>query len=181
MSLNDLSRYGAFHLGDGTAGGQRVLARASLDQMRAPKLRKAGTDDEMGLGWHLRTLGGVMTAAHGGTLGHCLLLELVPARNLVLAILTNHTDGWRLIQDVERAALKQLEGLTLNPAQAIGHRGVNETMPDAPLLAKQPDPAPYLGVSRRPPVGTVTVAADGGSSCSWTRARWVSTHRIAPS
>ena len=157
MSLNDFLKYGAFHLGDGTAGGQRVLARASLDQMRAPKLRKAGTDDEMGLGWHLRTLGGVTTAAHGGTLGHCLLLELVPARNLVLAILTNHTDGWRLIQDVERAALKQLEGLTLNPAQAIGHRGVNETMPDAPLLAKQPDPAPYLGVYRRPPVGTVTV------------------------
>ena len=162
MSLNDLLKYGAFHLGDGTAGGQRVLARASLDQMRAPKLRKAGTDDEMGLGWHLRTLGGVTTAAHGGTLGHCLLLELVPARNLVLAILTNHTDGWRLIQDVERAALKQLEGLTLNPAQAIGHRGVNETMPDAPLLAKQPDPAPYLGMYRRPPVGTVTVTADGG-------------------
>ena len=173
-------KYATFHLGDGTAGGQRVLARASLDQMRAPKLRKAGTDEEMGLGWHLRTLGGVTTAAHGGTLGHCLLLELVPARNLVLAILTNHTDGWRLIQDVERAALKQLEGLTLNPAQAIGHRGVNETMPDAPLLAKQPDPAPYLGMYRRPPVGTVTVTADGGQF-SWTRARWVSTHRIAPS
>ena len=95
------------------------------------------------------------TAAHGGTLGHCLLLELVPARNFVLAILTNHTDGWRLIQDVERAALKQLEGLALNPAQAIGHRGVNETMPDAPLLSKQPDPAPYPGVYRRPPVSTV--------------------------
>ena len=161
MSLNDLLKYGAFHLGDGTSGGQRVLARSSLDQMRAAKLRKAGTDDEMGLGWHLRTLSGVTTAAHGGTLGHCLLLELVPARNLVLAILTNHTEGWRLIQDVERAALKQLEGLALTPTQAIGHRGVNETMPDAPILSPPPDFAQYVGTYRRPPVGTVVVKVDG--------------------
>ena len=42
-----------------------------------------------------------------GTLGgHILLLELVPERNFALAILTNANNGWRLIQDVERAALK---------------------------------------------------------------------------
>ena len=141
MSLQDILTYGQFHLGDGTGrNGQQVLTRASLEQMRTPRVKKTGTDDEMGLGWHLRRVGGVMTAAHGGTLGHTLLLELVPARNLVLAILTNHADGWRLIQDVERASLTRLEGLTLDPAQAIGHRGVNETMPDVPILATQPDP-----------------------------------------
>jgi hypothetical protein len=95
-----------------------------------------------------------MTAAHGGTLGHILLLELVPERNLAFAILTNHGDGWRLIQDVERTALTVLEGMTLPPSQSIGHRGLNETMPDAPILAKQPDPAPYVGVYRRPPLTT---------------------------
>jgi hypothetical protein len=104
-----------------------------------------------------------MTAAHGGTLGHCLLLELVPERNLALAILTNHSDGWRLIQDVERAALKLLEDMPLDPAQTIGHRGVNETMPDAPILAAQPDPAPYLGTYRRPPLDAETVVRmEGG-------------------
>ena len=130
--------------------------------MRTPKVRKSSTDDEMGLGWHLRRVGGVMTAAHGGTLGHILLLELVPERNFALAILTNHANGWRLIQDVERSALTVLEGMTLDPAQAIGHRGINETMPDAPILAKQPDPAPYLGVYRRPPMGTNTVRVQDG-------------------
>lgn len=158
MSLNDLLSYAKFHLGDGTGrDGKPVLTRASLDLMRAPKIRKNATDDEMGLGWHLRRVGGVMTAAHGGTLGHILLLELVPERNFALAILTNHANGWRLIQDVERRALTVLEGMTLDPAQAIGHRGINETMPDAPILAKQPDPAPYVGVYRRPPMGTNTV------------------------
>ena len=163
MSLADVLAYGTFHLGDGTGrDGQRVLTRASLELMRTPRLRKNSTDEEIGMAWHLRKVGGVMTAAHGGTLGHCLLLELVPERNLVLAILTNHADGWRLIQDVERAALTLLEGMTLDPAQAIGHRGVNETMSDAPILARQPDAAPYVGVYRRPPSGTTTVREQNG-------------------
>ena len=155
MSLNDLLAYGRFHLGDGKGRDDaQVLSRASLEQMRTPQLRKNATDEEMGLGWHLRRVGGVMTVAHGGTLGHILLLELVPERNLAFAILTNHGDGWRLIQDVERTALSLLEGVTLAPAQAIGHRGLNETIPDVPLLSKQPDPAAYLGVYRRPPLTT---------------------------
>jgi CubicO group peptidase (beta-lactamase class C family) len=155
MSLNDMLAYARFHLGDGSSrDGTRVLTRASLEQMRTARLRKNATDEEMGLGWHLRKVGGVMTAAHGGTLGHILLLELVPERNLALVILTNHSDGWRLIQDVERAALTLLEGMTLSPTQTIGHRGLNETMPDAPILPTQPDPAPYLGVYRRPPLNT---------------------------
>jgi CubicO group peptidase (beta-lactamase class C family) len=155
MSLNDMLAYARFHLGDGTGrDGARVLTRASLEEMRTSRLRKNSTDDEMGLGWHLRPVGGNTTAAHGGTLGHILLVELVPARNLALAIFTNHSDGWRLIQDVERAALTLLEGMTLPPTQAIGHRGLNETMPEAPILATQPDPAPYLGIYRRPPLTT---------------------------
>jgi CubicO group peptidase (beta-lactamase class C family) len=158
MSVSDMLTYAQFHLGDGAgADGKPVLTRASLEKMRAPRVPKIGTDDAMGLGWHLRRIGGVMTAAHGGTLGHISLLELVPERRMALAIQTNHSNGWRLIQDVERAALTLLEGLTLDPAQAIGHRGLNETMPDAPLLAAQPDPAPYIGVYRRPPLTTTNV------------------------
>ena len=68
MSLNDLLKYAQFHLGDGTgAAGKTVMSRATLELMRKPRVPKAGTDDEMGLGWHLRRLSGVMTVAHGGT------------------------------------------------------------------------------------------------------------------
>jgi CubicO group peptidase (beta-lactamase class C family) len=164
MSLADLVSYGKFHLGDGTgANGQPVLTSATLERMRTPRLRKQATDEDMGLGWHLRRVGPITTAAHGGTLGHCLLLELVPERNLVLVILTNHSEGWRLIQDVERAALKILENAVLDPRQTIGHRGVNETMPDAPLLATQPDPAAYVGTYRRPPLTAMnTVRVENG-------------------
>jgi CubicO group peptidase (beta-lactamase class C family) len=163
MSLHDVLAYGAFHLGNGTgADGKAVLSQASLELMRTPRVHKAGTDDDMGIGWHLRTVGGVATAAHGGTLGHCLLIELVPARHLAFAILTNHSDGWKLVQDVERATLKIMEGLAVEPTHALAHRGVNETMPDVPLLATQPDPAPYVGTYRRPPSGMNTVSLQNG-------------------
>jgi len=162
MSLGDLLKYAEFHMGDGTANGTRVLSPASLALMQTPRVRKNATDEDMGLGWHLRRIGGVLTAAHGGTLGHCLLVELVPERHLAIAILTNHSSGWQLIQDVERTALKLLEGLALEPAQSIGHRGVNETMPDVPLLATQPDSSPYVGVYRRPPSGSNTVRVQNG-------------------
>jgi hypothetical protein len=127
--------------------------------MRAPRLTKNSTLDEMGLGWHLRPVGGTMTAAHGGTLnGHCLHVQLVPTRNLAFVILTNHTDGWRLVQDVEHAILRRYAGVALTPNQAIGHRGVNEAMTfHSKPLAAQPSSAEYVGTYQRPPVGTVEV------------------------
>ena len=114
--MTDLLAYAQFHLGDGTVAGERVLARAALDLMKTPQLRKQSMDDDVGLAWHLRAVGPIRTAAHGGTLaGHILLLELVPERNFAIGILTNANVGWRLIQDVERAALKSYFGATFAP------------------------------------------------------------------
>ena len=160
VCLADLLTYAKFHLGDGTVGGERLLSRTSLELMKTPQLRKQSTDDQIGLGWHLRTVGPNRTAAHGGTLGgHILLLELVPERNFAIAILTNASNGWRLIQDVERAALKSYAGATFTPNQAIAHRGLVETLPSAEPLASQPDPAPYVGKYMRP-MNSVVVRAD---------------------
>jgi CubicO group peptidase (beta-lactamase class C family) len=163
-TVNDLLTYAEFHLGDGTALGQRILPRTALDQMKTPQIKKNSTDDEIGLGWHLRRLNGVLTAAHGGTLGgHTLHIQLVPERSLAFVILTNHSDGWRLIQEVERATLKSYEGVTLAPGQAIAHRGVSERMDaHAQPLAKQPDLEQYVGIYQRPPVGKVELRDEGG-------------------
>jgi len=130
-----------------------------------PLLRKNSTTDEIGIGWHLRRLDGVLTAAHGGTLGgHCLHVQLVPERNLAFGILTNHNVGWRLIQDVERAILELYEGLALAPGQATGgNRGGNEDMTvHAVALPDQPEVGTYVGTYQRPPIGTVTVGAEDG-------------------
>ena len=162
VCITDLLNYAKFHLGDGSAAnGERVLKRESLELMRTPQMRKQSTDDDMGIGWHLRQVGPVRTASHGGTLGgHILLLEIVPERNFAFAMLTNANTGWRAIQDVEREALKSYLGATFAKNQAIAHRGLVETLPSYEALARQPDPAPYLGTYARPN-NKVVVRGDG--------------------
>ncbi len=152
-----------FHLGDGTTpSGERVLSRASLEMMRTTQLHKQSTDDDIGIAWHLRNVGPLRVAAHGGTLaGHILLLELVPERNFAIGILTNSSNGWRLIQDVEREALKAYHGATFPKNYAIAHRGLVETLPNVEPLATQPDPAPYVGRYLRP-MNAVSVRVEGG-------------------
>ena len=163
LCMTDLMTYARFHMGDGTsAKGERVLTRASLEAMRTPQLRKQSTDDDIGIAWHLRTVGPIRTASHGGTLGgHILLLEIVPERNFAIGILTNANTGWRVIQDVEREALKTYLGATYAPNQAIAHRGLVETLPTAQPLAEQPDPTPYAGTYVRPSNSVVVRAAAG--------------------
>ena len=163
LCMTDLLAYARFHMGDGTAAnGDRVLKRESLEQMRTVQLRKQGTDDDIGLAWHIRQVGPIRTFGHGGTLGgHILLLEIVPERNFAIAILTNANTGWRLIQDVERGALKSYLGATYAANQAIAHRGLVETLPSAEPLANQLDPAPYVGTYTRPS-NSYVVRAEGG-------------------
>jgi CubicO group peptidase (beta-lactamase class C family) len=161
VCIEDLLSYARFHLGDGrAASGERVLRRETLEQMRTMQLHKQSTDDDIGIAWHLRTVGSVRTAAHGGTLGgHILLLELVPERDFAIGILTNASNGWRLIQDVERAALTSYHGASFAANQAIAHRGLVETLPAVKALTTQPDPAPYVGRYLRP-TNAVVVRAD---------------------
>jgi CubicO group peptidase (beta-lactamase class C family) len=163
LCMTDLMAYARFHLGDGTApNGERVLKKESLELMRTPQARKQANDDDIGIGWHLRTMGTVRTASHGGTLGgHILLLEIVPERNFAIAILTNASAGWRLIQDVEREALRSYLGVTYATNQAIAHRGLVETLPAVEPMARQPDLSPYVGTFARPN-NTVVVRVEGG-------------------
>jgi CubicO group peptidase (beta-lactamase class C family) len=162
MSVTDLLRFGQFHI-DGGTGEQSILSKPTIEQMRAAQVRKSPTEDDMGIGWHLRRLNDVVTAAHGGTDdGHVLFVEIVPERNLVLVVLTNHANGWRLIQDVERAALELYEGLRLRPNQSIAQRGVNESLAHATPLATQPELQAYIGTYLRPPLANVRVLQEDG-------------------
>jgi CubicO group peptidase (beta-lactamase class C family) len=186
ISVANMLSFAEFHLGKRDAAGEKHLSLAARRAMLAPQLRKHATDDDMGLGWNLRTLNGVVTAAHGGSgTSQRLLVEVVPARGLGFAIFTNHTAGHRLIQDVERAVLRVYEGLAVKPNQAIAYRGVNELMTHVSPLAKQPDLRAYLGnyrpskfvldqfgrVQPGAAVGVVVAEQDGGLVIRNTRAR----------
>jgi CubicO group peptidase (beta-lactamase class C family) len=163
LCMTDLLTYARFHMGDGTAAnGTRVLTKESLDRMKTVQAHKQSTADDIGLGWHIRQVGPVKTYSHGGTLsGHILLLEIVPERNFAVAILTNSSAGWRMIQDVEREALRSYLGVSYAMNQAIAHRGLVETLsPFVVVLARQPDPTPYIGTYTRPGQ-SVVVRVDG--------------------
>src|SRR5262249_49198322 len=181
LCMTDLLAYARFHMGDGTAAGAaRMLKRESLEQMRTVQAHKQGTDDDIGLAWHIRQTGAVRTYGHGGTLGgHILLLEIVPGRNFAIAILTNANTGWRLIQDVEREGLKSYLGATSAPNQAIAHRGRVEPLPSAQPLATQPDPASYLGTYARPS-NSYVVRAEGGKLFVQDRPNGGGTPRESP-
>jgi len=152
MSMASLIKYAAFHLGEHDGANPNALGRKSREAMLVAQLRKEPTGEQMGIGWHLRTLNGVLTAAHGGTAGagHRCHLQIIPERRLGFAILTNHTEGWRLLQSVERATLKAYEGLALTANQPIcGYRGHTETLDHVTPLATQPATAEYIGRYRR--------------------------------
>ena len=74
---------------------------------------------------------------------------------------TNSNTGWRLIQDVEREALKSYLGAIYTLNQAIAHRGLLETLPSVQPLAAPADPAPYFGSYVRPN-NSYVVRAEGG-------------------
>ncbi len=152
MSLASLMKYAGFHLGEHDGATSAAVSRKTRESMRVAQLRKEPTGEEMGIGWHLRTLNGVLTAAHGGTAGagHRCHLQIVPERRLAFAILTNHTEGWRLLQAVERATLKAYDGLALTPNQPIcGYRGHTETLDHVTALPNQPATVDYAGRYRR--------------------------------
>ncbi|MEO8681463.1 MAG: serine hydrolase domain-containing protein [Vicinamibacterales bacterium] len=171
MSIANLIRYAQFHLQGGIVGGKPVLSSALAQQMRTAYVKKNGTTDEMGLGWHLRRLNGVLTAAQGGTgSGHCLHVQFVPDRDLAFAILTNHAEGWRLVQHVERKILESYEKLAVSPSQATGgNRGVSEDMRvHATPLARQPALDQYAVKYERPPITSYDLRVEGGALRSGT-------------
>lgn len=165
MSVENLLEYACFHLaGTGVTadGAEQLLSSSSLLSMREARITKNSSEDKMGLGWHLRELGAaqVLTAQHGGSLGgHCLHVQLVPKHNLCFCILTNHSDGWRLNEDVASVILKELAGLSLEAGQRTGgNRGGNERMSEhSKPLALQPDLRDYVGTYARPPVGEFVI------------------------
>jgi CubicO group peptidase (beta-lactamase class C family) len=111
-NVASMLRYAAFHMGDGTTDGARVLSPSSLLQMRSTVVPKAGTDLTMGLTWHLSRVGNLSVVEHGGgTIGQISQLRLVPERQWALAIVTNSGRGANLNTHVMRTAMEAYLGI----------------------------------------------------------------------
>lgn len=150
-NVADLLRFAAFHMGDGTVGGERVLSPESLAQMQTPQVR-VNADGEWGLGWSLGHAGGVRTIGHNGaTNGFQAYLVAVPQRGYAITMLTNSSRGTSASRAIARWALARDLGLETPEPTRI------ELAPDA--LSR------LTGVYRQAlSVSTITVAEDADAA-----------------
>ncbi len=119
-TVGDLLRFAAAHLGDGSLDGGRVLAPESVRAMREPQTPAANFAEHYGIGWALRTVGGIGLVGHGGaTNGFQAQLTLVPSRGFAIALLTNSGKGSAANRDVEEWALAHELGLSLEQPTPI--------------------------------------------------------------
>jgi CubicO group peptidase (beta-lactamase class C family) len=148
-SVDDILRYGEFHLGDGAApGGGRILSQGAMRQLHATQVVKQGTDEEMALGWQVARTGAFEEVWHdGAAVGQMALLVLVPSERLAVALLTNSVWGERVARAVRRAVAAEY----LSTAIA----------PPAPVPVPRRELAEYAGRYTRPFMDVVvTIDAD---------------------
>jgi CubicO group peptidase (beta-lactamase class C family) len=148
-NVGDMLKYAGFHMGDGrNAEGARVMKQQSLAAMQAVHAPKIGTDDMMGLTWHLSDVGSKRTVSHGGgTTGQNSVLLMVPEEDFALAIVTNANSGRALRTEVSRWALEY-------------YFGAKDELPQPRLLTPD-EVAQYTGTYSRPYMDVFVTAEDG--------------------
>lgn len=148
-SIDDLLRFAAFHLDDGILDGKRHLSQASARAMRAPATAAANFADSYGLGWALRNAKGTAIVGHGGsTNGFQAQLTLVPDHRFALAVLTNGDRGAAAIRGIERWALGEYLGITLDEPSLVE------------VSAEHLEP--FAGVFRQPHAKITVAVEEGG-------------------
>jgi|SRR5579862_2703761 len=135
-TAGDLLRYGLAHCRD-------------YDELHEPRAEALGA--RYALGWWVRD--GVLDH-EGSVAGYQSLLMLVPAQELVLAVLTNSWRGSGLIRHVveELAILPSASGAT---AAVAGHYSLDDleaTVTDGRVAERERDPVTGTWVERRYPV-----------------------------
>ena len=122
-SVRDMLTFARFHLGDGSAGGRRVMSAATLQSMRSHP-GAGGTLlvelDGAGISWMIRpSAEGPKVIHHGGDVpAYHSGLMLVPERDFAITLLTNSENGPKLVEELffDDWALARFAGLHNLPA-----------------------------------------------------------------
>jgi CubicO group peptidase (beta-lactamase class C family) len=116
-NVEDLLKFAAFHMGDGSAGDEHVLSSGAVAEMQRPQIAAAGWADEWGLGWHIIHAGPATLIGHGGsTIGFQALLTIAPQQKFAVACLTNSSRGSAANFPVTKWALKHYADIELPSA-----------------------------------------------------------------
>lgn len=113
-TLDDFLAYARFHLGDGTANGAPVLARATLNRMQTPTDISASIAQDLyiGLPWFIiGTSRGNLLDHDGDTFGQHAEVMLLPDQQFALVLLTNANRGAMLPTIALAEAARQYLGV----------------------------------------------------------------------
>ncbi len=184
----DLARWVRFQLGDGTAGGKRLVSARSLEEMHTPQMviRLEGqaraenpvtTQLSYGMAWVIQDYRGRLQWAHAGAIdGFGVHLALLPGEGLGIVLLSN-LDRRGLYTDMNLALSNTLVDRLLGfpderwneyfqelrrrqAAEAAARRREHEA---ARRPGRRPprDLAAYAGAYEHPAYGTATVTRSG--------------------
>ena len=189
-TARDLSKWLIFQLGDGRAGGKRIVSAANLAETHTPQMviRLEGIDRDMqpdtvqmsyGMGWVLQDYRGVGLCSHAGAIdGFRVHFTLIPEKKIGIVLLANlqHT---RMNQALSNSLVDLLLDLPKKDWNALGVQAVRKAEAAAADKARereahrQPDAAPSLplrafaGVYENPAYGEARVTVDKGALV-WT-------------
>jgi CubicO group peptidase (beta-lactamase class C family) len=184
-SARDLAKWLHFQLGDGTAGGKRLVEARALAETHTPQMmiRLRPTERELfpdtvqvayGLGWVIHDYRGLRLVSHGGaTDGFRAHFTLVPEKRLGLVLLCNlHETNMNLalsntlldlLLGLPATDWNELHGRALARAQA--ERGARERARQEdrhPGTRPSRELAAYAGEYQHPAYGTVRVSLEEG-------------------
>ncbi len=104
-TAEDMAKYVAFQLGDGTWNGNRIVSEDQLKMAHTAQIDGSPyfwqieevTDCKYGLGWFVDNYRGHAMVSHGGnTLGFSSLLTLLPDQDFGLILLSNATSNFMI-------------------------------------------------------------------------------------
>ena len=149
--IQDLLRYGRYHLGDGPP----LLRSDSLKQMHRPQVGINNYMGSVGLSWILNTIHGSRLLGHGGgTNGQNAILSVAPEHDLVLGMMTNGDLGGKLNDRFRKAVLREFCGIDVPEPQVIE--------------SSQDELAQYVGTYSGT-IQEIELRLDGGSLRAYTR------------
>ena len=114
--IQDLLRYGAYHLGEGAP----LLQPQSLRQMHTPQVSISDYVGAVGLSWIVNDIDGIRLLWHnGGTNGQNSILTLAPEYGLALGMMTNGDKGGAINDKFNKRVLRDFCGIDIPEPQAI--------------------------------------------------------------
>ena len=114
--IQDLLRYGAYHLGEGAP----LLQPQSLRQMHTPQVSISDYVGAVGLSWIVNDIDGIRLLWHnGGTNGQNSILTLAPEYGVALGMMTNGDKGGAINDKFNKRVLRDFCGIDIPVPQAI--------------------------------------------------------------